>query len=429
MAEISIESWRRFISNNKEISAIIERGATDLADMTTNVETMSKVPESINSSLDSLKKVKVSSRLYTGTSLKTSLTNLVNEYKDSSCKVIGVLSYAEANIKKYNFQKDAGLFLNDIMQGTSDVGAYWVTLALTKNTPLSAFSYLLTYGTDARYEGGDFVIGDGTSALTKKILETTSLLDNSAWINTATGTAAVFMYNGFKDYLTDKGLFTDNDVKRLVADTLGHAANYLTWVTISDIIATSAASGGMAAGPAGAVGAGVASFVVLGTNMAYHQVKDDWTGDVLVDEFKRNGITYEIPRNGSGKDRTYDVLFEKYEKKLKNYEIDGKEYSESNYKKTLYNKWEDVYDANAYTPKEKEDFNAILKQYREAKTVREANDIKMQIKGKYSSEYKGGGSTTIYDCLEAKDFDLDEYYLHYHPEIAKGTVAGFHKID
>ena len=426
MAEISIKSWRRFISNNKEISATIERGATDLADMTTNVETMSKLPESINESLGNLKKVKVSSKLYTGSSLKTSLVALVNEYKESSCKVIGVLTYAEENIEKYNFQRDAGIFLENIMQGASDTGVYWITLALTKNTPFGALSYLLTYGADARYEGGDFVVGDGTSELTKKVLESSLFeeFESGVWVNAATGTAAVFIYNGLKNYLTDKGEFTTEDKKRLLADSLGHGANYLTWVALSEFITTSAVSGGMAGGPAGAVGAGVASLVVYGTNMAYHQIKDDWTGDVLVDTFKRNGITYEIPRNGSGKNRTYDVLFEKYEKNLKNYEINGKEYSESNYKKTLYNKWEDVYDANAYTSKEKSDFNSILKEYREAKTLKEANNIKTQIKGRYSSVYKGGGSPTIYDCLEARDFDLDEYYKYYHPSPNNEKYSG-----
>ena len=180
MAKIVIKDWGAFKKHNEEIAELIEKGASDVADFVTNVNNITAFSDSVNESFDNLKTEEARGKIPKidlGKGLKNAAADLSEYFTDKSVKVLGVLSYAEHEINEYNKTIDTDVF-KAIMQGSSDIGVYWVVHEATKNKLCAPLTFLLVYGTDAKYEGGDFVVGDGTSKLAGMLLENTSFRRN-----------------------------------------------------------------------------------------------------------------------------------------------------------------------------------------------------------------------------------------------------------
>ena len=311
MEEIDIKDLDAFIKNNEEIENMLEKSAEEAADVVSNISYISEQTSNINSELHSLKHVSVPD-INDGSNLKNKLDNMVDNYNNSMVSLIVALKLAEAKINDYNSgaetSTEAESLFNQIMQGTTDSNVYWIANEVLKDSKFGAAAFVLAYGTDAQYENGDFLVGDGVSKLAETIIEDISEkeLIQSGKIFSSTagiGSAAVAVYTIAKDIYTDEGEYTPQDIARTGLDSATSAANYGSWVAISSAVG----------GVPGVIAASAASFVLVPVGDA---IKDTAVGDNIIDTFERNGQVYEVPRNGTGAERSYDVLFERYSNEM-----------------------------------------------------------------------------------------------------------------
>lgn len=375
---LKIADWKQFLSNNDEIELSIEKCSEYVSNMYSNCSNTKTIAGQVEDALSGLKTVTVTKKSLLSSDYLTTMNSwcdkLVEYMTDKGLKVVSSLSYAELVIDAYNngtsVDKDVKnsylSILKGIGQNISDSNVLWVLKEfVSEKFPATSFLFGLTastYISDAVFEGGDFVVGDAAAALFEKYVPAVGAASSTAkvWINTATGAAAVAVFETIKGALdltvNDEGELTGKDWQRVTLNAGAAVLTYAEWTAIAGLIG----------GPAGVAVAAVASIF---TSLASSAIIDEITGDKIIYEYELNGKTYKVPRNGSGKDGTYDVVFEREKKAVG-----------TQYKKELYYDWYEFSKLDnggdsVFPESEKEWFNDALDKVRSAKSANEAEQI------------------------------------------------------
>jgi len=331
LGTISIDSWQQFLANNEEIQSKLEMCCSNVADLIANCTSVEATITSINSALAGLKTVKAR-EIPPATELVSSVNTLSEFLKDKSLKIVAGISYAELAVEAFNngttVDEDAKNLFTKIITGAADLNIYWMLNEVLASKGFKGMGFILAYGTDQQFEGGDFVVGDGFNKLfdtTMDKISTQDWINNpTVWVNAVVGAAVVAFYTGVRDRLTDKGDWTNEDIIRQKLDMASSALSYAEWTVI------------YAAMGCGLPGAVVAGLVAIPTAWVLDKVVNRITGDDIIDEFELDGVKYKVPRNGNGKNGTFDVYLDNYDDSLKEYRIGNQLYSESEYKRILY---------------------------------------------------------------------------------------------
>ncbi len=220
--DVDIKDWNQFVSNNEEIISSLDTCCSNIADMIANVNTTVGTVSAINDELARLQTVKMNP-IPDVDYLSTDI-NAINEYlKDKSVVIVGIVSYAELAIVDYDVDndvdKDAKDLMQKILQGLADYSIFWiVSESLRKySLPCRAIGAVLAYGTDWKYEDGDFLVGDAAAQLFKiasKRIFADNLVEMSRWVNVSVGTGFVVLFEAgkqFMDYQKRKDEWTDTD--------------------------------------------------------------------------------------------------------------------------------------------------------------------------------------------------------------------------
>ena len=339
---ISIESWQKFVDNNNSIEEALNRCCSNIADLIANVNSINVTVQNVNDEFSKLRKVHVGEAPDASEMLNQ--INQINEFmKEKSLTIIAGINYAELAAEAFNsgtpVDQEATDLFTSLLKGASHVNLFWLTNeVLKRNTGFSALGFCLAYGTDAQYEGGNFVVGDGAVSLFKLGMEKVFKIDKlPVWVNSTVGAVVVAGYVGIKDVVGNKGEKTKFDYRRWGLDALFSGLSFVEWSVVSggvsSYVATSVTLGGWA-GPAGVVAAGL---VAIPTAKLFDGVKDIATGDVIVHTYvDENDVTYEIPANGLGENGYFDEMVDILNDDLKTYTIGDQKVSESTYKDLLY---------------------------------------------------------------------------------------------
>ena len=347
--EIYAKSLKDLAENNDEIMNMLEKSASELNDVLTNSQYISNQIKPVLQQLNSLNKNKVTTIIDDDYSDELANTNkLVEVYQNEVVKIIAGLAFATASITDFAMSDEEKTnFMNSLLQGATDYNLFWLAQGFVNSFErLSAFkglAFLLAYGTDQKYEDGDYVVGD----LTRKIADKLEIKNDPEaimpWINTTTGTVLVAVYEGLKYAVEDKGDWKDEDWIRLSKEIISGASSYATWQALYDggaLMILNAAGLSVAAAPEIVV-VGIAAVGSMAVSKAVDTLGDYITGDNVIDKFtvykRENGTHYyadkpenqndqkieiAVPRNGSGKDGTYDVLIDNYNTN-RHYEVKG----------------------------------------------------------------------------------------------------------
>ena len=329
--KIEVESWEQFLEDNEKAVVLLNECAIPIANVLANVQAIesTQTVDAINKSLELLETCSVSV-LPKDDNLFTYSKELVEWFKDHAVRTLFSVRSIEQMIKDYNglsipsnkFEEYMMQF-NGYLSSTSEMGVYWMLYYALNTTaggqlvtPFGAgLSYLMVYGTDTAYSGGDFWIGDtvsqpfflGEEATTVMTLR--GEMDLVSWRNITTGACAVLAFDIAKDMLLDKGNYTRTDVLRTALAGGQGAMNYFVWTTISTGVAgyfEAIGIGASIAGPAGAAAATAAVIVILPIEKyAINKITGDEIVHTYVDE---NGEERQIPRNGTGRNKSYDVI-------------------------------------------------------------------------------------------------------------------------
>ena len=448
--EIYAKSLKDLAENNDEIMNMLEKSASELNDVLTNSQYISNQIKPVLQQLNSLNKNKVTI-IDDDYSDKLANTNaLVEVYQNDVVKIIAGLAFATASITDFAMSDEEKTnFLNSLLQGASDSNLFWLAQGFVNDlderfTALKGLTFLLAYGTDQKYEDGDYLVGDSVREIANALGIRKVVNKGIAWRNLMAGTLFVAGYEGIKSYVGDKGDRKTEDWIRLAKEAISGAASYMTWQALCDggaLMILSAAGLSAAATPEVVI-VGIAAVGSMAVSKTVDTLGDNITGDNVIDKFtvykRENGTYYyadkpenpndkkieiAVPRNGSGKDGTYDVLIDNYGTN-KHYEIKGEPCTEQYYKRKLYNNWEDVCeDVKKNTSQQDIDaFNQYLDEIKNAKTKEEREKIvesfeyKVINSGHRRVNYLGitereedDPIVDIYERLNQKGFDIEEY--------------------
>lgn len=417
--EIIIEDLEKLDERKEEINVLIERGANDLLELQEYNKQVQEKIQNVNDKLSRLKNVskKIEIAPDTGNKMKEEVADLIDDYGKKASIVISKEELAIILIKAYNEgDKEALKQGNDFLEILTDVGVFWMAKAASERDPyLKGLSNILAYKTDQMYDDSIFVVGDGTVKALELLSDPSSNASRLFIEKSGVGTIAVGTYSYLTNIkrLDDLGIYTDLDKKRVIGEVATDSVGYFVWSGIDNIVATKI--GGIAGG---IVGAGTATAVAWGTTLIVDTMKNNITGDVLVDTFERGQRTYEVYRNGSGEAGTYDVILEKYSNKSFQKKIAGEAYSYTNYKKMLYNNWEDVHPGfrKVYGDETANKFNQALEHLKEIDNKQEAKKYIQEIKRDFSTNTSSINNTDgIYSILNNdNEFDLEDYYDYHH---------------
>lgn len=451
--EIYAKSLKDLAENNDEIINMLEKSASELNDVLTNSQYISNQIKPVLHQLNSLNKNKVTI-IDDDYSDELANTNaLVEEYQNEVVKIIAGLAFATASITDFAMSDEEKTnFLNSLLQGASDSNLFWLAQGFVNGlderfSGLKGLAFLLAYGTDQKYEDGDYLVGDSVREIANALGIRKVVNQGIAWRNILAGTLFVAGYEGIMSYVGDKGDRKAEDWIRLTKEVISGATSYMTWQALCDggalmILGTAGLS--VATAPEVVV-VGIAAVGSMAVSKTVDTLGDNITGDNVIDKFtvykRENGTYYyadkpenpndkkieiAVPRNGSGKDGTYDVLIDNYGTN-KHYEIKGEPCTEQYYKRKLYNNWEDVCE-NVYkstTKQEREQFNQYLDEIKNAKTneerkklvesfedkVRNSGDRRVNYLGITERE-KADPIVDIYKRLNQKGFDIEEYIYY-----------------
>ena len=409
--DIHIENWQTFLDNNVEIQEDLNLCCSNVADMIANITSINAMAPGINDALSTLKTVSAPS-IDEGSSLLSLVNEFGDYFKDRSLKIVSGVSYAELVIDAYNNGKDvdsdATNAFEKILQGTADTNVYWVLNEALKTTAYGAIGFLLAYGTDAHNEGGNYVVGDGVNKLFNTGLDKVfHVSDPAVWVNAAVGAVVVAGYTAWQDYNNDKGEMTQKDWERLALNAGSAALSYAEWTLIAGSIG-------------GVPGVIVAGLLAIPTAYIFGGIKDLIVGDNIIDTFERNGETFEVPRNGNGKNGTWDALVDLYDDSMEEYRIGDRRYSEHDFKDKLYNDWGTVFSQDAGIDWEDD--------YAYSEGTREMNEIMDKamasctdpddISYAFWEEYENGDYPNVNDTLSVLNinygFDVDEWIQYRH---------------
>lgn len=423
MNELEIKSWKKFLSRNKDIENEIEMASNDIYKIVSNLEFIKSKIETIGTTvfeqLQKVKKGKKDELSITTEDLKalsSAAQSIIDNFSLETTKVLGALAAAEYLIDRYNKglynEEEKNSIFQTIASITNYSGMFWIIAAGIDKTKFPTLSLLfgITANSVDISEGGAYIFGETGKNFTGWLINKIPGTVNHPELTKFTGGALVAMaYTACCDMLLDKGDFTKLDRKRITGHMLENGINFVVWEKVFEL------AGG------GALGATAASLYLLPIALLGDLTVKAITGDIVLEEIKGTDCitgeetTYTIYKNGGGPNGTYDVYRDTCVDLNRKYEINGRTYTETNFKKIMYDDWKNVCDSRIHFPKESE-LNSMLKKLREAKNFSEANKIKEEIQRECKTDYIHGHETpTLYDQLSARGFDLDEYYLYYHP--------------
>ena len=326
--DIDIDDWNAFVERNDEIVKDLDICCSNVADMIANVSsTLAMVPQ-INAAFAKLKTVEMTP-LPSMDYLDNQITTINDYMKNKALVICGGLYYGEIAIDAYRRGKqvdpEARNLFDAILKGLTDASVFWILQEALKSGPFAAkaLGFVLAYGTDAKYEGSHFVVGDGAKKLFDIATDVLYLEDIPVWVNTAVGTAAVVLVTGVMEYINHEGEWSNEDIALLLAKAGEAGLSYLEWVAITGAIA----------GPGGVV---VAALLAIPTSMLWNVINDIITGDYSIDTFERDGKTYVVTENGKGSEGTFDMIIDKYSSLLQEYHMGDRLCSEHEYKETMY---------------------------------------------------------------------------------------------
>ena len=411
---IDIDSWKKFVANNESIEKSLDVCCSNIADMIANVTTVNATVSEVNAALGKLKTVPPPS-VPSAEELQSEINEIDNYMKEKAILIVAGCSYAEAAIEAYSKGTDVDQETKDlfakIMSGVFDTGLYWIISSVLENRGFKAASFILGYGTDAAHDGGDFVVGDAAAKLFKIHAAKIDIKPGDLiWKNAAVGAAVVWFFTLAKDRITDKGEWTDDDIKRAGLDALFSGLSYAEWSIIVGLLS-----------PPGAVAVSavaVAAIFAIPTAAIFKTIKDRATHDNIIHTFERDGNPYEIPDNGSGKDGTFDVWIDIFGSNGKEYHIGNRLCSEHEYKDKMYGDLENfIYEDTGKKFGEMNEFGygkifqKALDIMSECDTYEEGIDAFYA----YYSENSYGDNMDLI-LVNEYGFNFEEYYNYNHKE-------------
>ena len=345
----------------------------------------------------------------------------------------------------------------------TNMGLFWIAQAFLEESGFVALGFLLAYGTDVKWGGGNFTVGDSvkniaskffTPEFFEKMLSKTSISGEayaetfditSKWFNTCLGFGMVVGFTYLKDIINDRGELTERDKKRYRVDAGIAGLTYLGWYAIV----------GSIGGPVGVISAAGISFIA--TKLA-KPVVDLIAGDCIIDTFSRDGKDYVIYGNGTGPDNTYDIYVNNYydnnpkksytfvkirggngalqdvgtddslNRTYKYYDRYGyRDYGEpgdnvlafshSSYRDYVYNKlengnWCSLSGNISIDGETSKLISEDLAKIRNAKSVAEAKKYITE-----ATEYWNTDNPTLFRMLSEDGLSFSDYYKYLHPEI------------
>ena len=482
--ELTINDLKEFYADNDMIMETLEKSSTELTEVLTNSMLIKASAEQMTNLETSLINIRYQGWLNefneTASTLNEQIDDLATSYAKDAQNVAGWLVFAERRINGYISDEEAKNILDQLMEGLSNNNAFWLVQAAIQGAEFQGLSGLLAYGaassvaygTDTKYGGAVFTIGDGTSAFLEKLGFTKAIYKDFKLMNTALGSGIVVVFTIASQTANDKGSLTDRDKSRYYSEGIKAGVNYFVWTAIVGV-------GGLTL-PVVAVAAGT---TMLLSALWDEVVGEHITGDKIVDEYdsfilekdgtnedgtpkykykyeyrREDGTTYfaeepenandtkvtiAIPKNGSGKDGTYDVLIEKYEEKSNlqtnsldeiakegklasdgktvttEYSLNGEKCTEQYYKEKLYNDWEEVCPdvKEKYSKQDLESFNKFLNDVKNASSQEERekliNDFERIAKAEESYPgHNGDYKYRLYNELKKENFDIKEYMIY-----------------
>lgn len=317
---LNVNDWDNFKKDNEKINKSIDDMCACINNIYSNCTALPTLAESIYTNLSSLKTVNVirKIRLTTGRSvtMDTCAKRIEQDMAEKGLKVVTGLSYAEKVVEANCIIPDEKSYeqFKKIMTGVVDSNILWYLSAIDK-LPAAAFLFgtasKLAHVSDA-FDGGDFIVGDGTIKLFKPLLDQIAAPGSTtlSWLNVGTGALAVTIFETGKamyNIATDEGDLTEKDKIRIAYGSGISAITFVEWTAIAEFI-----PGGF-----GVVAATAATMI---SKKILNSIVDEITGDKIIDVFyaqneKGDWVQYKVPKNGSGKDGTADVIIERANKK------------------------------------------------------------------------------------------------------------------
>ena len=465
MSDINVDDWGKFLERNDNALILLNECTSCIADSMTYTTNISSMIKEINGLFDGLVMFKMPTR---GTTVcAPDVSDLVTEndalaswFNQHNVNVIVSLDAIEDMIENYNNEYNTPekrkAFLLRALKATSDYGLYWALYSGLKNTKFGALTFLAVYGTDAAYDSGNFIVGDGAGKAFKALagsLKAGEMVKPStvSWSATGFGMIIVMAYTAAGKAMHDEGDWTSNDTKRLLVDSTISGLEYAGWTALAGYggaaasAVLTAAGVGSAAGPVGAaIGAVGASVVVYVFHPTLKAIGDYWVGDNIIDVYvDSNGNEFSIPRNGNGEKGTYDVILERTTKMY------GRTGVTATDKISLYRSCEngyqptgkDFYPVDEYTAAvgpayDTSGFNKFLTDIKNASDPSEIPaiisrngcvELNDQIIPITSLNEDFSVSDNVYSDAQSQGFDVREYYAYTHGDY--GYIADKYPKD
>lgn len=319
--------WEEYLSDNEEIRKWLDRMAVDLADVSANISSLPNLTTLINDELSTLQCYPCT-LISDKTEFANNMQNTYFEFTELLTNALVYLKYCEVYIDKINKGESTEMlsfqdFMNKLESG--EASDEFMTMyedivnSMQKYEGVSFAMQVANYSSTNYKNVGCILspIGKALKAYGTSIVKADSVLQ---WSNVTTSAAFAIGVSVAASLITEHGEWTDLDWERLGLNTSFSALTSAGWSVLA----------GSIGGPAGIA---IATVVAIPVKLGLNALTDEITGDKIVDKFREGGHTYEIPKNGSGKNGTYDVILEKYDDLIDNktVSINGVEMSEHNF--------------------------------------------------------------------------------------------------
>ena len=404
---ININNWQAFVDDNDEIMRELNNSCSSIDEIVVYLTSIELMYPVINSKLSGLENVSIGVDVAEGLAdLQSQVDNLLTSMQVKIVRIVTAIYYAQNLIKSFDtgepISDDINELYNMIAQDVVDSNIFWLVNEFLKETPYSAIGGLVAYGTDATFEGGNFVVGDGAVSLFRATIGEHILLGTKEYFaNASVGASMVVLFTAMNEYYGDQGDFTSLDADRMAAQCLINGVSYAQWTLIAGLIG-------------GVPGVLAASLIGIPTSYIYSNIKDIFVGDNIIDQFSvtdENGILqyYEVPANGNGENGTYDALLELYLDD--DYYINGERVSKNSYYEILYDDWENFLrlqgQDNLFDQDTINTYNNTLNMISNAADWQEVEDY-------LDSSYNRMTYNTLTDVMSNYGLTFEDYYNYTH---------------
>ena len=404
---ININNWQAFVDDNDEIMRELNNSCSSIDEIVVYLTSIELMYPVINSKLSGLENVSIGVDVAEGLAdLQSQVDNLLTAMQVKIVRIVTAIYYAQNLIKSFDtgepISDDINELYNMIAQDVVDSNIFWLVNEFLKETPYSAIGGLVAYGTDATFEGGNFVVGDGAVSLFRATIGEHILLGTKEYFaNASVGASMVVLFTAMNEYYGDQGDFTSLDADRMAAQCLINGVSYAQWTLIAGLIG-------------GVPGVLAASLIGIPTSYIYSNIKDIFVGDNIIDQFSvtdENGILqyYEVPANGNGENGTYDALLELYLDD--DYYINGERVSKNSYYEILYDDWENFLrlqgQDNLFDQDTINTYNNTLNMISNAADWQEVEDY-------LDSSYNRMTYNTLTDVMSNYGLTFEDYYNYTH---------------